>query len=206
MKRDTRLSRPPRLDVGALRDFAELRIGTLIATWLHAWMRHPFREPRLMDQNFNFDKIDRTLLDRLQADCSTPISELAEAVHLSTPACWKRIQRLKQAKVITGQVSLCDPKKLGRGTLVFVFIRAREHSDAWLASFAAAIRQRPEVVAAYRLSGDLDYLVQVQVSDIDGYDQFYRSLIRLVDLGDVSSSFAMERLKFTTAIPSDNAI
>lgn len=149
------------------------------------------------------DKTDRLLLQLLQADATVSVADLAEQVHLSAPACWKRIQRLKHTGVITGQVCLCDPRKLGRGTLVFVFVRTRDHSDHWLEKFAHAIQQLPEIVGAFRLTGDVDYLLQVQVADIEGYDNFYRALIRLVDISDVSSSFAMERLKFTTAIPCD---
>lgn len=153
----------------------------------------------------SLDRIDRTLLVQLQADCTIPVHELAAMVHLSTAACWKRIQRLKTAGVIRRQVALCDARLLGRGTRAHVFIRAREHSDAWLRRFAAAIAQLPEVVSADRLSGEVDYVLQVVVPDIGGYDRFYRRLISLVELSDVSSSFVMERLKETTAIPVEPA-
>lgn len=156
-----------------------------------------------ISQNGELDRIDRALLTFLQQDCTVPIHELAARVHLSSAACWKRIQRLKSDGVIRGQVALCDARRLGRGTRVHVFVRTREHSDAWLRRFAAAIEQLPEVVSADRLSGEVDYLLQVVVPDIAGYDRFYRRLIALVELSDVSSSFVMEQLKDTTAIPCD---
>lgn len=149
----------------------------------------------------HLDRVDRRLLSLLQADCTIPVHSLANQVHLSTAACWKRIHRLKQAGVIIRQVALCDPRKLGRGTRVHVFIRAREHSDAWLRRFAAAIDQLDEVISADRLSGEVDYVLEVLVPDIEGYDRFYRRLISLVDLTDVSSSFVMERLKDSTSVP-----
>ena len=152
--------------------------------------------------DINLDKVDRMLLERLQRDCSTPVNDLGLMVNLSGAACWKRIQRLKSAGVITAEVALCDPAKLDRGTLAFVFVQARDHSQEWLKSFASALAQLPEVTAAYRLSGDIDYLLHVLVSDISDYDRFYQRLIRLVQLSNVSSSFAMERIKYSTAVPA----
>jgi Lrp/AsnC family transcriptional regulator len=155
-------------------------------------------------KEINLDKVDRVLLENLQRDCSIPVNELGQMVNLSGPACWKRIQRLKTAGVITAEVAICDPAKLDRGMLAFVFIQARDHSQEWLKSFAVALAQLPEVTAAYRLSGDIDYLLHVLVSDIADYDRFYQRLIRLVQLSNVSSSFAMERIKYSTAVPPQN--
>lgn len=147
------------------------------------------------------DKINRQILSILQDDATVPISEIAERVHLSQTPCWKRIQKLKDDGVIRKQVVLCDPAKLGYGTTVFVAIRTSQHNEAWLRKFAAAVQGIPEIVEVYRMSGDVDYLLRVVVADIRGYDEVYKRLIKLVELVDVSSSFAMEQIKFSTAIP-----
>lgn len=147
------------------------------------------------------DKIDRQILSILQSDAGVPIAEIADRVHLSQTPCWKRIQKLKEAGVIRKQVVLCDPQKLGYGTTVFVAIRTNQHSDTWLRKFAAAVQGIAEIVEAYRMSGEVDYLLRVVVADIRGYDEVYKRLIKAVELVDVSSSFAMEQIKFSTAIP-----
>ena len=151
------------------------------------------------------DKIDRKLLALLQDDADRPLNELAEAVHLTPTPCWKRIQRLQREGVIRKKVVLCEPAKLNLGLTAFVAVRTTQHSDAWLKKFAAAVQTIPEIVEAYRMSGDIDYMLRIVVPDIAGYDAVYRRLIRAVELSDVSSSFAMERLKYSTALPVDFA-
>ena len=147
------------------------------------------------------DPIDRKLLEILQEDATVPVAELAQRVHLSQTPCWKRLQRLKETGVIRAQVALCDPARLGVGTTVFVSVRTNQHSEAWDAQFADVVAGIPEIVEAYRMSGDMDYLLRVVVSGIDDYDRIYKTLIRSVALFDVSSSFAMEQLKYSTALP-----
>ena len=147
------------------------------------------------------DAIDRELLRLLQDDAQTPMARLAEAVNLSPTPCWRRIQRLKDEGVITKQVTLLDPKKLNLGVTVFVAVRTSHHTQAWFETFHAAVKEIPEVVEFYRMSGDVDYLLRVVVPSIGAYDVVYKRLIRSSDLFDVSSSFAMEELKFTTALP-----
>lgn len=147
------------------------------------------------------DSIDRKILQVLQQDASVQVSDLAAEVGLSTTPCWRRVQRLKEAGVITRNVMLVDPKKVNVGVTVFVSVRAKEHSQAWFDQFRAAVEVIPEVVEFYRMSGDVDYLLRVVVPDIAAYDQVYRRLIAGTQLSDVSSSFAMEELKFTTALP-----
>lgn len=147
------------------------------------------------------DDIDRHLLALLQEDASRPVSELAALVGLSTTPCWKRIHNLKEEGVIRKEVVLCDPDKLDLGTTVFVEISTNQHNDAWLKKFAQAVRDIPEIVDVYRMSGDVDYLLRVVVKDIQGYDAVYRRLIHSCELHDVSSSFAMERIKSSTALP-----
>ena len=147
------------------------------------------------------DAIDRKLLEMLQLDCDTPIAELAAAVQLSTTPCWRRIQRMKDAGVITGNVALVDPKSVNVGVTVFVNIKTSQHSQAWFDRFHATVESIPEVVEFYRMSGDVDYLLRIVVPDIAAYDGVYKRLIAGTQLFDVSSSFAMEQLKFTTALP-----
>jgi Lrp/AsnC family transcriptional regulator len=147
------------------------------------------------------DTIDRKILELIQADAEMPVATIAEKVHLSVTPCWRRIQKLRDTGVIRRQVALCDAAKLNVGVTVFVSIRTNQHSQAWLEKFAKGVKDSPEVVELYRMSGDIDYLLRVVVPDIAGYDSVYKKLIKVADLYDVSSSFAMEQMKYTTALP-----
>jgi Lrp/AsnC family transcriptional regulator len=153
--------------------------------------------------NKKLDAIDRKLLELLQVDADIPLAQLAAAVHLSPTPCWRRVQRLKESGVITRQVMLVDPRKINLGVTVFVSVRTNQHNQQWFETFRSAVRDVQEVVEFYRMSGDVDYLLRVVVPDIAAYDAVYQRLIRAVQLTDVSSSFAMEELKFTTAFPLD---
>ncbi len=153
----------------------------------------------------SLDAIDRKILTCLQRDATLPVAEIAERVGLSTTPCWRRIQRLERDGVIVGRVALLDPDKLNLGVTVFVHIRTAQHNAAWLETFAKAVAAIPEIVELYRMSGDIDYLMRVVVPDIAGYDAIYQRLIAAVELSDVSSTFAMERIKHTTALPVDYA-
>ena len=153
----------------------------------------------------SIDAIDRKILTCLQRDATLPVAEIAERVGLSTTPCWRRIQRLERDGVIVGRVVLLDPDKLNLGVTVFVHIRTAQHNAAWLEKFAKAVAGIPEIVELYRMSGDIDYLMRVVVPDIAGYDAIYQRLIAAVELSDVSSTFAMERIKHTTALPVDYA-
>jgi Lrp/AsnC family transcriptional regulator len=147
------------------------------------------------------DAIDRKILNLLQQDSETPLGVIAEQVHLSTTPCWRRIQKLRASGVIKKHVVICDPEKLNVGVTVFVSIRTSQHNQAWFERFARVVKDIPEVLEFYRMSGDVDYLLRVVVRDIAGYDAVYKKLIKAADLSDVSSSFAMEQLKYTTALP-----
>ena len=151
------------------------------------------------------DKVDRKLLSLLQDNADRPLNELAEAVNLTATPCWKRIQRMQNEGVIRKKVVLCDPSKLNLGLTAFVAVRTTQHNEQWLRKFAAAVQSIPEIVEAYRMSGEIDYMLRIVVSDIHGYDTVYKKLIRAVELADVSSSFAMERIKYSTALPVDFA-
>jgi len=149
------------------------------------------------------DAIDRKILALLQHDATVPLTEVAERVNLSTTACWKRIRNLEKSGVIRARVALLDPHRLNVGVTVFVAVKTSQHNAAWLEKFARAVSSVPEVVEFYRMSGEIDYLLRVVVPDIAGYDAVYKRLIRAVDMFDVSSSFAMEQIKYTTALPLD---
>ena len=147
------------------------------------------------------DATDRKILAVLQADASLSVAEIGNRVGLSTTPCWKRIQRLEADGVITQRVALVDPEKVGWGVTVFVAIETGDHSGEWLENFATLVSAMPEVVEFWRMSGDVDYMLRVVVPDIKSYDAFYRKLIAGAKLKNVTSRFAMERVKFTTALP-----
>lgn len=151
------------------------------------------------------DAIDRKIISLLQENAETPISAIADAVNLSVTPCWRRIQKLKETGVIRKQVALCDAAKLNVGVTVFISIRTSQHSQAWLDQFAQHVIDIPEAVEFYRMSGDVDYLIRAVVPDIAAYDRVYKKLIKIADIYDVSSSFAMEQLKYSTALPVDYA-
>lgn len=151
------------------------------------------------------DKIDRKILGILQADAATPLEQVARAVHLTPTPTWRRIQKLEAAGVIERRVALCNPEKMGVGVTVFVAVKTAQHNAQWLERFARGVRDIPEVLEFYRMSGDIDYLLKVVVPDIRGYDAVYKKLIKVAELSDVSSSFAMERIKVTTALPVEYA-
>ncbi|WP_434064086.1 Lrp/AsnC family transcriptional regulator [Roseateles aquae] len=147
------------------------------------------------------DAIGLKILDLLQQDAEQQLAQIAEAVGLSSTPCWRRIQRLKESGVIRRQVALVDAQALNVGVTVFVSVRTATHTQEWFERFRATVQAIPEVVEFYRMSGDVDYLLRVVVPDIAAYDAVYKRLIAGTQLFDVSSSFAMEELKFTTALP-----
>jgi len=149
------------------------------------------------------DAIDKRILRLLQEDCSLSLQDIAAKVGLSATPCWRRIENLQRDGVIARRVALLDPDRLNVGVTVFVAVRAGSHSQSWLDRFAKGVAAIPEIVEFYRMSGDVDYMLRVVVPDIAAYDAVYKRLIKAADLSDVSSSFAMERIKFTTALPLD---
>lgn len=149
------------------------------------------------------DKKDLDILAQLQKDASIPLQDLARAVNLSSTPCWRRVQKLKDDGVIRQQVVLCDPKSLNLGLTAFVSVKTSVHSEEWTNRFITGMRDIPEIVEIYRVSGDVDYLMKVMVPDIAGFDRLYKKMVKVVDLQDVSSSFAMEVIKCTTALPLD---
>ncbi|WP_294056982.1 Lrp/AsnC family transcriptional regulator [Sphingomonas sp.] len=147
------------------------------------------------------DSMDRRILAILQEDATLPISEVAERVGLSQTPCWKRIKRFERDGVIERRAAILDREKLGLGVTVFVAVRTAHHTDEWLQAFSEGVSLMPEVVEFYRMSGDIDYLLKVVARDIADYDRIYRKLTKVAPLHDVSSSFAMQEIKSTTALP-----
>ncbi len=147
------------------------------------------------------DAFDLRILALLQEDASKPLAEIAETVGLSPTPCWRRIQKLEEAGHIRRRVALLDRTKLKAGVTVFIAVKTARHTMEWLERFHAAVHDLPEIVDFYRMSGDIDYLLKAYVSDIAAYDALYKKLISRIELSDVTSMFAMEELKSTTAIP-----
>ncbi|TAH66425.1 MAG: Lrp/AsnC family transcriptional regulator [Rhodopseudomonas palustris] len=154
-----------------------------------------------VESNRRLDAIDRKILTVLQNDASLSVAEIGDRVGLSSTPCWKRIQRLEADGVITKRVALVDQNKIGLGLTVFVSIESGDHSDAWLKTFANAVSAMPEVIEFYRMAGDVDYMLRVVVADMRSYDIFYKKLISAVPLKNVTSRFAMEKIKSVTALP-----
>ncbi|QMU58443.1 MAG: AsnC family transcriptional regulator [Boseongicola sp.] len=151
--------------------------------------------------NENFDNLDRRILSVLQKDASIGLDALGEAVGLSRNATWRRVRSLESSGVIRKRVAVLDAERLGLGLSVFIQIRTNRHDPNWLKEFSKATDDMDEIVAAYRMTGDLDYLVHARVKDMGAYDLLYQQLIRRVEMSDVSASFVMEELKETTALP-----
>jgi Lrp/AsnC family transcriptional regulator len=147
------------------------------------------------------DAIDLRLLAILQTDATVSMADLAERVGLSATPCWKRIKRLEQEGVIERRVAILNRERLGLGVTVIVAIRTSHHSDKWLQIFADGVAKIPEVVEFYRMSGEVDYLLKIVAKDIADYDRIYRKLTNVTELHDVSSFFAMQEIKSTTALP-----
>lgn len=149
------------------------------------------------------DEIDRKILNELQVDGTLSVDALSERVYLSRNACWRRVKRMEDEGIIKARVALVDPELAGCSLAVFVLIRTQNHDKDWLALFRSTMSRFPEVVNVYRMSGEIDYVLKVRVSDMKAYDRLYKRLIESVPLSDVSASFVMEEIKETTAVPLD---
>ncbi len=147
------------------------------------------------------DSTDRRILHHLQRESDVSLDVLADEIHLSRNATWRRIKQMEKAGIITARVALLDADKLGLKLTVYILIRTDRHTADWADRFAQATRGLDEIQGVYRMTGDLDYLVRAQVADVEAYDRLYQRLIAQVDISDVSASFVMERIKETTALP-----
>ena len=151
--------------------------------------------------NFRLDDVDRKILSLLQEDASLSLDQIADRVGASKTPVWNRIRKLREAGVIRRQVAILDPEALGLEACFFVLIRTSEHDRDWAARFLRALRERPEVVEAHRLAGDIDYILKVQVRNARAYDRFYQSLIGEVKIHNVTALLSMEEIKATSALP-----
>lgn len=150
----------------------------------------------------SLDEIDRKILNIIQHDSDRAINDIAEAVNLSPTPCWRRIRRLEESGIIRRRVALVDRRLMNVSMTIFIEIKAPRHEMKWLESFRTLIEDTPEVVEAYRLTGNTDYLIKIVVPDIDTYDAVYKKMISKLDFSDFSSSISMEEMKFTTAVPT----
>ncbi|MEO0729678.1 MAG: Lrp/AsnC family transcriptional regulator [Pseudomonadota bacterium] len=151
------------------------------------------------------DQMDLKILALLQENATRPVAEIGREVGLSTTPCWRRIQKMEDSGVIRKRVALLEPAEVSAGVTVFVSIKTDQHNASWLERFHSAVEEFPEVVEFYRMSGEVDYLLRIVVPDISAYDAFYKKLIERIDISKVSSAFAMEQIKYTTALPLDYA-
>ncbi len=149
----------------------------------------------------NLDEFDLNILKELQRDVAQSVEQLAESVNLSRNACWRRVKRLESDGFIGRKVAILSPEKLDLDLMAYVMVRTHDHEPGWLEKFKSAVKGMPEIVGAHRMSGDLDYVLRVRVSDVRAYDRFYQRLIAKVPISEVSASFVMEDIKDTTQLP-----
>jgi len=147
------------------------------------------------------DNIDLKILKILQNDSSRSLDSISDEVGVSLNTCWRRITRMESKSIIERRVALIDNEKIGLPLTVFVFISTDNHSKEWTQMLSNAVVSINEIVEFYRLAGDTDYILKMMVRNVDHYDRVYKQLIKLVKISDVSASFAMEKIKFTTELP-----
>ncbi|MCV6591457.1 MAG: Lrp/AsnC family transcriptional regulator [Silicimonas sp.] len=140
------------------------------------------------------DEKDQKIIVELQKDSSLSQRELAEKVHLSQNACWRRLQKLNETGVIEGATVRLNREKLGLGLVVFMMVKTRHHSADWLDTFRRAVLKIPDVVDFFRIGGEYDYMIKVITEDMNSYDLVYQRLISSVELDAVTSHFSMEAI------------
>lgn len=156
-------------------------------------------------RGMQIDDLDRRILEEMQRDATLPLDELAKRVGSSKTPVWNRIRKMREHGVIDRQVAIASAEALGLGACFFVLVRTSQHNTEWLDSFVTAVRKHPEIQAAHRLAGDIDYILQVRVEDAKAFDAFYRRLINDVDIFNVTSLMSMEEIKAETALPVHHA-
>ncbi len=152
-------------------------------------------------ENYAIDDVDRKILYYLQRDASMTIKQIAEKVHLSPTPCWKRVQRMEECGIIRARVVLLEPSKVNAEITVFISVMTNQHNTAWSEKFAHEMSSIPEIMEIYRMSGEVDYLLRVVVPDIPAFDKLYKTIIDRIALSNVTSTFAIEQMKYTTALP-----
>ena len=146
---------------------------------------------------------DIAILDILQRDSDTPLSEIGERVHLSPSACSRRIAQMRAAGYINRNVAVLDRQKIGLPTTIFVTIGTNTHSEEWTHRFREAVSEIPEIVEAYRMTGQVDYILKIVLPMVEDYDRVYKQLIQRIEMTDVSASISMETVKHVEAMPLD---
>lgn len=147
------------------------------------------------------DATDRKILIALQRDAGQSLDEIARSVGSSKTPVWNRIRKMREAGIIGQQTVVLDAEALGFEACFFVLIRTSEHEADWQNRFLKALRDRPEVLEAHRLAGDIDYILKVRVRNARAYDAFYQALISEVKVHNVTALLSMEEIKSTTALP-----
>ena len=148
------------------------------------------------------DDIDLKILRVLQDDCDLNINEIGAQVGLSHTPCWRRIRKMEEAGIIAGRRCYLDPEKVGLDVSIFVFVRLRVHSEGVLEEFEAATLDIPQILQCYTLSGDFDYLLRVVVRNVREYEKTIKgALLKLPNVGHLSSSFALNEVKNISQLP-----
>ncbi len=148
------------------------------------------------------DRIDRRILEQLQADGRLSNQELAERVSLSPSPCLRRVRALERAGVIRRYAALVEPQRVGLGLLAYVTVKLEKRGKMPVDQFARAVESWPEVIACYSMTGDMDYLMRVQVEDLEHYSRFIMDkLLKQPGVIDIRTNFVLERIKETTALP-----
>jgi len=149
---------------------------------------------------------DVKILEILQKDATRSLESISEEIGVSLNTCWRRVRKLETDGILERRVALIDNARIGLPLTVFVSVRTDDHSKGWADGFTAAVENIPEIVEFYRLAGDVDYILKMMVGSVADYDRVYQGLISKISLSDVSASFAMEKLKFTTELPIRQAL
>lgn len=148
------------------------------------------------------DTLDLRILDRLQNDARISNVELARAVNLSPSPCLARVRALEAGGCIDRYVTLLDAKKLGLTVSVLVQVTLEKQIEPALEVFEKAVRERPEVMECYLMTGDADYLLRVLVPDVPAFERFILDFLsRVPGVGNIKSSFALKQVKYQTAVP-----
>ena len=155
--------------------------------------------------DLKLDRTDRRIVDALQRDGRLPNNELAAQVSLSPSPCLRRVRSLEEAGVIKRYVALVDPLKVGLQMLAYVSVKLEKKGQMPAEGFNSAVNTWSEVTECYAMTGDMDYLLRVQVEDLDHFSRFIMGkLLKQASVADVKSSFALERVKETTVLPLPN--
>ena len=148
------------------------------------------------------NKQDIAILELLQTDAMGSVADIADHVGISKSACWRRIKKLEDDEIIGAKVTLLDQTKIGLSLTAYISVKTNQHNDEWAIGFKSVLMDMPNVLEVHRTSGDCDYLIKAVVENMSGYDRLYKQLIK-ADIFDVSSSFVMETIKYTTKLPLD---